>query len=121
MITDAQGAASADMSGRMRRYAITMAFRTACFLGMIFAQGWMRWVLLAAAVLLPYVAVVLANQVDQRTRAGTVEPGAPVDALQIGTGPVLIADASGEVIEGTVEDDPDRARKPDPAPEGRVA
>ena len=120
MITDAQGAASAEMSGRMRRYAITMAFRTACFLGMIFAHGWVRWVLLAAAVLLPYVAVVLANQADHRTRAGTVEPGAPADAPQIGTGPVLSADARGEVIEGTVDDDPAFAR-PDTEPEGRVA
>lgn len=126
VITDAQGAASAEMSGRMRRYAITMAFRTACFLGMIFAQGWVRWVLLAAAVLLPYVAVVLANQADHRTKAGTVEYGAPVDALQIGTGQfdagsAASSDAGGEVIEGTVDDDPAFVREPGGEPEGRVA
>lgn len=126
MITDARGAASAEMSGRMKRYAITMAFRTACFLGMIFAHGWVRWVLLAAAVLLPYVAVVLANQADHRTRAGTIEPGAPADALQIGggqtgTGPLLSADPAGEVIEGTVDDDPAGTRRPGAEPEGRVA
>lgn len=126
VITDARGAASAEMSGRMRRYAITMAFRTACFLGMIFAHGWVRWVLLAAAVLLPYVAVVLANQADHRTRVGTVEPGAPADALQIsggqiGTGPLMSADLTGEVIEGTVDDDPAGTGRPGAEPEGRVA
>lgn len=135
VITDARGAASAEMSGRMRRYAITMAFRTACFLGMIFAHGWLRWVLLAAAVLLPYVAVVLANQADHRTRVSTVERGAPVDALQvrrgqngsrqigggqISTSSTPSADAGGEVIEGVVEDDPGYLRRPGGEPEGRV-
>lgn len=113
VITDARSASSQEMSGRVRRYAITMAFRTACFVSMIFVQGWLRWVLLACAVFLPYVAVVLANQSDQRTRTHRVEHGAPEDAPQLTTGErseVL----PGEVVEGSVEDDRDER-------EGRVA
>ena len=98
------------MSGRVRRYTITMAFRMACFLSMLFVQGWLRWVLLAAAVFLPYIAVVLANQSDQRTRRGAVEHGAHEDAPQLTTGA-----AEGDVVEGSVVDEPEDER------EGRVA
>ena len=37
--------------------------------------GWLRWVLIAGAVFLPYVAVVLANAGDQHEDAFDV-PGA---------------------------------------------
>ncbi|CAA9286056.1 MAG: hypothetical protein AVDCRST_MAG48-135 [uncultured Friedmanniella sp.] len=114
VITDARGASSREMSTRIRRYTITMAFRMACFVSMIFVQGWLRWVLLACAVFLPYIAVVLANQSDQRTRPGTVERGAPGDAPRLTTGerPGV---AEGDVVEGSVVDEPDDER------EGRVA
>jgi len=122
VITDARGAASAELAGRMRRYTITMAFRLACFLSMIFVSGWLRWVLLGAAVLLPYIAVVLANQSDQRTKTGTVEAGAPVDAPQITAGAAPAP--GGEVIEGTVDESPSGGRqsgRADDEPRGRVA
>lgn len=115
MITDARSASSRELSGRVRRYTITMAFRMACFLSMLFVEGWPRWVLLACAVFLPYIAVVMANQADQRTRAGTLEPGGPVDA------PQLPSAQRPEVIPGSVEEtvvDPDRH---DHRREGRVA
>ena len=38
-----------------------MGIRTACFLLAIVASGPLRWVLFTAAVVLPYVAVVVAN------------------------------------------------------------
>ena len=66
VITDARTATSEEHAGRVKRYAITMAFRTACFIGMIFAPGVWRWVLFACAVFLPYIAVLLANQAHQR-------------------------------------------------------
>ena len=105
VITDARGAASAELSSRMRRYTIAMTFRLACFIGMAFVGGWLRWTLLAFAVFLPYVAVVLANQTDQRTVASRVEHGAPegAPALTTGAEPVVL---SGEVISGEVMDDP---------------
>jgi fatty acid desaturase len=61
-ITTASSSRDAEISMRQRRYVVSMAIRTACFLGAILVgPGWVRWVLVAAAVLLPYVAVVLAN------------------------------------------------------------
>ena len=86
LITTARFANSTEMSSRVRRYTITMAFRTACFLSMIVVDGPFRWVLFAAAVLLPYIAVVLANQANQRGRSGQVSPVPPEDRPQITTG-----------------------------------
>jgi DUF3099 family protein len=46
----------------MNRYFWQMGIRMACFLGAIFlADGWLRWVLLVGAVVLPYSAVLFAN------------------------------------------------------------
>ncbi len=72
VITNARISTSEEMAGRMKRYAITMAFRTACFIAMIFAPGIWRWILFACAVFLPYIAVLLANQAHQR---GMSDPG----------------------------------------------
>jgi hypothetical protein len=60
-ITEAQRPLSVEQSGRTRRYLISMGIRTACVLGAIVVPGWPRWVLLAGAVILPYLAVVIAN------------------------------------------------------------
>ena len=60
-ITTAATSHSDDIGGRERRYAISMGIRTACFVGAIIADGWLRWVLVAGAVLLPYTSVILAN------------------------------------------------------------
>jgi hypothetical protein len=99
VITDARGAASEELAVRMRRYGLAMGFRMACFLGMVFVDGWLRWTLLAFAVFLPYVAVVLANQSDQRTRPNQVEHGAPQEA------PELTSGTEAVVIEGELVDD----------------
>jgi hypothetical protein len=117
LITDAKSATSQEMSGRIRRYTITMAFRMACFVAMVFVSGWLRWALLVFAVVLPYVAVVLANQADQRSRGSRVEQGAPQDApvLTVGEG-VRVVD--GEVVTGSVVDDDEDL---DGGREGRVA
>ena len=70
LITDARMGTSEEMSSRIRLYTITMAFRAACFLAMIFVEGVFRWVLFGCAVLLPFIAVIAANQVNQRFREG---------------------------------------------------
>ena len=67
-ITGAGSALSADQSGRTRRYLISMGIRTLCFLGAIVVGGPMRWVLIVAAIALPYVAVILANAGKERDR-----------------------------------------------------
>ena len=60
-ITGAQRALSDEQTGRTRRYLISMSIRTACFVGAILIPGWPRWFLVAGALVLPYLAVVVAN------------------------------------------------------------
>nr|WP_294694259.1 DUF3099 domain-containing protein [uncultured Friedmanniella sp.] len=105
VITDARGSASGELSRRVKRYTIAMAFRMACFLSMVFVEGWLRWTLLAFAVFLPYVAVVLANQADERTTENQVEHGAPEDAPQLTAGDPV------EVIPGYVVDEDEPASR----------
>ena len=52
-ITTAATSHSDDIGAREKRYAISMGIRTVCFIGAIIADGWLRWVLVAAALLLP--------------------------------------------------------------------
>lgn len=60
-ITAAQRGLSQEQAGRTRRYLVSMGIRTACVLGAILVPGWPRWILIAGAVALPYLAVVIAN------------------------------------------------------------
>ncbi len=60
-ITGAQRPLSQEQTGRTRKYLISMGIRTACVLAAIVVPGWPRWVLIAGAVVLPYLAVVVAN------------------------------------------------------------
>ena len=61
-ITSATQGHSADMAARQRRYIISMAVRTACFiLAVVFRGSFLMWVFAVASFVLPYVAVVMAN------------------------------------------------------------
>ena len=44
-----------------------MGIRTVCFVLAVVTDGWVRWVLIAAAVALPYLSVVFANGGRERT------------------------------------------------------
>jgi hypothetical protein len=67
-ITTAATSREADIARRQRRYVFSMSLRTVCFVGAILVgPGWLRWVLVAGAVLLPYVAVVMANAVTTKS------------------------------------------------------
>ena len=96
-ITDARAGNSVDMTQRIRRYTITMAFRTVCFLvAVIFAHGWLQWTLFAGAVFLPYMAVLLANQSNTKGQKRVVRRGAPSDAKQLTVMP------ASDYVEGEV-------------------
>ncbi len=70
LVTAARPGHSQEMSGRLRRYLISMTLRVVCLvLAIFFLTGWLRLVGVAAAVVLPWVAVVVAN-------AGPVSDGA---------------------------------------------
>lgn len=60
-ITGARRSLTEDIKARQQRYLFSMAVRTACFVGAIFASGWLRGALFVGALVLPYVAVVIAN------------------------------------------------------------
>ncbi len=51
-----------------------MAIRTACFIGAVVVDGWLRWVLVVGAFLLPYVAVVMANVASPRIEGADLVP-----------------------------------------------
>lgn len=60
-ISTVQESLAADQAGRRRVYFIQMSIRVVCFLGAVAASGWLRWALVAAALVLPYSAVIFAN------------------------------------------------------------
>jgi Protein of unknown function (DUF3099) len=66
-ITTAASSRADDIARRQRRYVFSMGVRTACFVAAVLVgPGWLRWVLVAGALLLPYVAVVMANAVTTK-------------------------------------------------------
>jgi Protein of unknown function (DUF3099) len=60
-ITSARRGIRDDVDGRTRRYLFSMGVRTACFLGAVVTSGWLRYGLIIGALVLPYLAVVIAN------------------------------------------------------------
>lgn len=91
-ITSARTSHSDDLHRRKVRYLMSMGIRTACFVLAIVTGGPIRWIFVAGAVFLPYVAVVLANATDRRTSPGpasfvshdrpALPSGDPVDPQQ---------------------------------------
>lgn len=81
-ITSATRSHSQDIGRRQRRYLISMAIRTVCFvLAIVFMGGPMMWVFIAASFFLPAVAVVVANA-GASPDPGGPEPFAPDPSLR---------------------------------------
>jgi len=66
-ITDAGVSLSDDQVGRTRKYLWSMALRTVCFVGAVVTPSPWRWFMIVAALLLPYLAVVVANAGRERS------------------------------------------------------
>ena len=60
-ITGARRGVREDVDSRARRYIWSMGIRTVCFVLAVVTDGWLRWVLITAALVLPYLSVVFAN------------------------------------------------------------
>lgn len=71
-ITEAQRGLSDEQTSRQRKYLISMGIRTACVLGAILVPGWPRWAFIVGAVVLPYLAVVIANAGRASDKPGDV-------------------------------------------------
>lgn len=97
-ITTAPSSRHDDIAARQRRYLLSMTIRSACFVGAILAAlaglGWLWPILIGGALILPYVAVVLANVSATRSdgfelldasygrpqlTAGPTRPGGPTN------------------------------------------
>jgi hypothetical protein len=63
-----------DVRARTRRYAISMGVRTACVIGAIITEGPLRWTLFVGALVLPYIAVVMANGGREPNRENAPPP-----------------------------------------------
>jgi len=72
-ITTVQAPLADDVARRTRRYLAQMGIRLVCFVGAVLTWGlvpvWLSWVLLVGAIVLPYVAVILANAGRERSSA----------------------------------------------------
>ena len=83
-ITSAGRSLGAEVHDRTVRYLVSMAVRTACVFGVVLTTGWVRWIMVIGAVVLPYIAVIAANAGRERPR--------PADSLAPpGTAPGLPA------------------------------
>jgi Protein of unknown function (DUF3099) len=71
-ITDAGVSLSDDQVGRTRKYLWSMALRTVCFVGAVIAPSPWRWIMIVAALFLPYLAVVVANAGREKSDGSTV-------------------------------------------------
>ena len=60
-VSSARSAVRDDVDSRARRYLVSMGIRTVSFVLAVIADGWLRWVLVALAIVLPYLSVVFAN------------------------------------------------------------
>lgn len=78
-ITSAAEPLTDDIARRTHRYLVQMSIRVVCFVGAVAIQHWTRWLLLVGAVVLPYIAVLLANAGRERTAA--VDPYVATQAL----------------------------------------
>ena len=66
---------------RMLKYSIAMGIRTLCVVSLLFVQGWWMVVMVIAALVLPYLAVVVANvRSKPAAQAMTVPPYAALPA-----------------------------------------
>ncbi len=90
-ITSAAPSLTEDLDHRTRRYLLQMGIRVACFLGAVAVDHWTRWLLLAGAVVLPYIAVVGANPVGVRRAVGP----AAADDPAVGAAPRALPPAGG--------------------------
>lgn len=66
---------SEDQRRRFITYTVTMTIRVACVVACLFVPGWWQLVCLLGAVVLPYIAVVLANVSRSKVAEEPEAPG----------------------------------------------
>ncbi len=80
-ITSAQKGLSDDLPRRQRRYFISMMIRTACFIATVLLPSPFRWFTLVGALILPYIAVVMANAGRESVAPGSAVLDDPTKSI----------------------------------------
>ena len=84
-ITTAASNRNDDIAARQKRYLFSMTLRSLCFVGAIIAAlahvGWLWPILIAGALVLPYIAVVMANATRNRSDGFDLPDGRYVPEL----------------------------------------
>jgi xanthine/uracil permease len=71
LVTTAPISPRDERRSRERRYLITMAVRVVAFIvAVVFATGWIRVIAVILALVLPWIAVIVANAPQGRPEAG---------------------------------------------------
>lgn len=105
-ITAARRGLREDVEARTRRYLLSMGIRTVCFVLAVVTPGWPRWAFLVGALVLPYLAVVIANGGREPVREPPTTM-APPPRPMLGPGGPASSEAPSEA--------PSEARGPDAA------
>lgn len=86
-----------EVAHRVRRYALTMSIRIACFALMVLVQpyGWYTWVFAIAAAVLPYIAVVFANAGSDSTET---QAESPLQQLEATTADPVVPPAEPRIV-----------------------
>ncbi|WP_411731363.1 DUF3099 domain-containing protein [Paeniglutamicibacter sp.] len=119
-ITEAQESHTVEQHSRVLKYTISMSVRLACFIAAFFVHGWLQWVFLGAAIVLPYVAVVIANggaDVTKRQPAAEYFGGDAPRPLTSGTAPDATPGPAASVPEREAND----TQAGDPGADDRTA
>jgi hypothetical protein len=114
-ITSAPEPLADDQARRTRRYLIQMGIRVVCFVGAYYASGWLRWTLVAFAVVIPYAAVILVNAGRDRVEYAT-SPVAPRPPEQLTAGPVTADAGDGPRVVDHEDVPPAASDQHDPGP-----
>ena len=79
-VTSVDHSPEVERRNRFINYTVAMIIRVACIFLAVAIDGWLRWVFMSGAILLPYFAVVAANTIGS---ARAKEKAIPVAPLQI--------------------------------------
>jgi hypothetical protein len=125
-ITDAQESHTDEMHRRMVKYTVAMSVRLACLLLFFFIPGWPRWLFVAGAVFLPWIAVIIANGGSDQVKASDAlldqAPLAELPSAEFMAERDKVDILPGEVIDdGEAADDDHRPAAPEAPPGGTPA
>ena len=93
-ITAARRPHQADVNERMLKYLVSMSIRTICFVLVLVTPSPWRWFFAVGAIVLPYVAVIIANAGRERrgpAPQGLTPPPAAPEHLALSSAPVVVS------------------------------